>query len=200
MHNLYKNFLNAFAGLWHALAHERIFRLQWLLGVMVFLVSSLLAFEAWQQSIVILLVFLVLALELHNSALENACDSLGKTFDEHKKRAKDFAAASVLLFCMGAAVVFFCIAGPYGKDIWQLLLQKPYAVLSLSVIFFATVLPIITIGKSKNTAWLVAVALLGDVGFILTSHGDCLFICLGLIFHAFVIISFMKVTISQLRV
>lgn len=63
-------------------------------------------FASWQDAILVLLIFLSLALELFNSALENICDMSGTVFNHHKKRAKDFAAASVLLISFAAAFIF----------------------------------------------------------------------------------------------
>lgn len=67
---------------------------------------AFLGFAFWQDAILFLLVFLVLSLELLNSAVEKMCDFSGKEFNVHKKMAKDFAAASVLLVSFMAAFIF----------------------------------------------------------------------------------------------
>ena len=54
----------------------------------------------------------VLSLELINSALEAAVDLASPGFDPLAKRAKDYAAASVLVASIGAAAVGLVVLGP----------------------------------------------------------------------------------------
>lgn len=98
----------ALSGLLHATRDEKSFRTHLLAaafvaGVLVWLRPPLL----W-QGLVVVMVALVLAMELVNTALENTLDGLHAGEAEFVRKAKDCAAAAVLLLGL-AAVVVFCL-------------------------------------------------------------------------------------------
>jgi diacylglycerol kinase len=176
------SFIHACRGLRDALRHEHNFRLQWLLGLMVLLLNSLVTLESWQHAMLLLLVFLVLALELHNCAIEKACDSSGLDFLIHKKHAKDYAAASVLFLSIGAAIIFLSIIMPHLPSIVEQARLSPNAYLTLSAVFLFT-LPGILMKRPKAAKLLLVIGGGLDASFIFVSQGALFFLVLGGLFH-----------------
>jgi diacylglycerol kinase (ATP) len=92
--------------------HEAAFRLDVMLSVVLFIAAFYLAESAEQWLVLILPLFLILIVELLNSAVENAIDRIGPERHHLSGRAKD----------MGSAAVFFClvlIAISWGAIAWQ---------------------------------------------------------------------------------
>ena len=71
----------------------------------VLLFSAFYRFSAAQTAILILLISLVIAAELVNTAIENVCDLVTKEQNPYIKAAKDMAAGAVLALSIGAAAV-----------------------------------------------------------------------------------------------
>ena len=72
--------------------------------------SSFYNFSAAQLAVLIILIALVIAAELVNTAIENTCDAVTTEQNEHIRRAKDMAAGAVLVLSIAAAaiaVIFF---------------------------------------------------------------------------------------------
>ncbi len=70
----------------------------------------LVAFTAAQWAVLIILIALVIAAELVNTAIEDTCDAVTTEQNEHIRRAKDMAAGAVLVLSIAAAaiaVIFF---------------------------------------------------------------------------------------------
>lgn len=135
MLSLIKSFGFALEGIVDALVLERNFRIEWLAGLMVFLLASLFDFGLWETAILVLLVFLVLSLELLNTAIEKICDSSGIAFSENKKRAKDYGAASVLLTAIAAAIIFFGILDNQAETLFIHVMKHGEAYFLLASIF-----------------------------------------------------------------
>lgn len=102
--SLLNGFRYAFCGLWTAIRHERNFRIHIIAVCYVTWLGVLYGLTATQWCLLILLFATVLALELLNSALESTVDMI--TAEQHPlaKRAKDLAAAAVLVAALGAVV------------------------------------------------------------------------------------------------
>jgi diacylglycerol kinase (ATP) len=79
--------------------HESAFRLNVILSVALFVLSFFLARSAEQWLVLIFPLFLLLIVELLNSAIENTVDRIGTERHHLSGRAKD----------MGSAAVFFCL-------------------------------------------------------------------------------------------
>ena len=80
-------------------AHESAFRLNVVLSAVLFILSFFLARSAEQWLVLIFPLFLLLIVELLNSAIENTVDRIGTERHHLSGRAKD----------MGSAAVFFCL-------------------------------------------------------------------------------------------
>lgn len=66
-----------------------------------------------ELALIVLTVALVLALECVNTALEAVCDLASPEFHPLVKRAKDVAAAAVLVAALAALAVAVCVFGPH---------------------------------------------------------------------------------------
>lgn len=97
-----RSFLHAFEGLAYAWRVQRNFRLEVYLGLAALLLALWLGVDPVP---VLLLVALVLSLELLNTALEALTDLASPVYHPLAKRAKDTAAAAVLLASLLALAV-----------------------------------------------------------------------------------------------
>lgn len=70
-----------------------------------------LSFDEWRQ--LILVIALVWLAEAMNTAFEHLCDVVSPAFHPEVKRAKDVAAAAVLIVSAAAALIGVLIFGPH---------------------------------------------------------------------------------------
>lgn len=178
-----------------AITHERIFRLLWLAGMMVLDVCSVLPLLLSQKAMVLLLIFLVLAFELHNCAIEKMCDSTGRDFSLEKKYAKDFASAGVMLLSLGAACVFIA----YIIELDPTLLidhASEWATLTMMALLC---LPIcLKQNLRRHSAWLFFASIIPTGIFLSMSHDWLSF--LGGMFHLVMAISIRRLLLQQRNV
>ena len=95
-YHLFKNTKYALDGLVHALKTESSFRLELFFAALIIPAIFVFNFELWQQSILIITMFLVLIVELLNSAVENVVDLVTKDIHPLAKSAKDIGATAVM--------------------------------------------------------------------------------------------------------
>ncbi|HXW60796.1 MAG TPA: diacylglycerol kinase family protein [Myxococcota bacterium] len=180
---LTKSFLYAFTGLGQALVTERNFRLQWLMGLLASLVIYWGRFERWAEMLLLTIIFIVLSLELQNSAIEKTCDSIGLNHEPLKKKAKDFAAASVLLMSILSLLVFFAIAYDMREPLLLKFVKNILLPIFWLLIFMGNV-PLCLIKKLSPYALLISVPnLVLHALFVLVAEGSALFLVISFIFH-----------------
>ncbi len=75
----------------------------------VLICANICEAERVEQILLVLTIGLVIAAELLNSALENAVDLVTEEYNEYAKRAKDIAAAGVLISAAAAFAVGFFV-------------------------------------------------------------------------------------------
>ena len=95
-YHLFKNTQYAFDGLFHAIRTESSFRLELLAALFIVPAVFLLDFELWQKTTLLCTAFLVLIVELLNSAIENVVDLVTKEIHPLAKSAKDIGATAVM--------------------------------------------------------------------------------------------------------
>ncbi len=85
------------------------------LCAMILVVAMGLFFDikSWEWVVLILCITLVLAAEAFNTAIEFLTDLVSPDFHPLAGKAKDTAAAAVLICAIGAAIVGLIILGPY---------------------------------------------------------------------------------------
>ena len=111
--NLLVSFKHAWAGIVYASATQRNFRLDILIAMVAIALSIVLHLTLTETTIVILTIALVMALELLNTAIEAVVDlTVGQTYHELAKIAKDCAAAAVLVGAIASVSIAGCLFVP----------------------------------------------------------------------------------------
>lgn len=113
--NFHQSFRFAAHGFMSALKSQRNMKIHVLcgLGVCLFMMHCPLVLA--ERIMLFLCIALVLAAELLNTAIEACVDLCSPHFHHLAKKAKDTAAAAVLVLSITAALVFLYIAGPTLK-------------------------------------------------------------------------------------
>jgi diacylglycerol kinase (ATP) len=104
--NLLVSFKYAWAGVSYAFVTQRNFRIHAFIGVVAVSLGSFLKVAAVGMGLITLTCALVLVLELLNTALESVVDlTVGQSYHELAKIAKDCAAGAVLIAALAALLV-----------------------------------------------------------------------------------------------
>ena len=93
-------------GLLRTLCSQRNMKFHWVSGLAVMLVGMALPLELASRATLLFCVLLVVGMEVLNTALESFVDLHVKQYERNAMIAKDAAAAAVLVFSIGAVVVF----------------------------------------------------------------------------------------------
>lgn len=100
-----KSFGWAFNGLKDCILHEKNFRIQYILALLVVIAGILLRLSSTEWIAILLCFALVLSFEIINSAIEKLCDLVSPDFNLTIKKVKDMSASAVLL----SAIITFII-------------------------------------------------------------------------------------------
>jgi diacylglycerol kinase (ATP) len=95
-YNLFKNTQYALEGLIHALKTESSFKLELIFGIFIFLTIYFIDVELVYKLVLTSTAFLVLIVELLNSAIENVVDLVTKEIHPLAKTAKDIGSTAVM--------------------------------------------------------------------------------------------------------
>ena len=95
-YHLFKNTRYAFEGLRHVWKTEKSFKFEVLAGIFIIPAIVLLDLLLWQQMVLLITAFIVLIVELLNSAVENVVDLVTEDFAPLAKSAKDIGATAVM--------------------------------------------------------------------------------------------------------
>lgn len=101
------SFKNAYQGLIWVVRSQPNFKAQLLLSFLSILGGIVLKISYLEFLIILLLICIGLAIEIINTAIEEAIDAIHKDWSEEIKIAKDASAAAMLIFAIGS----FLIAG-----------------------------------------------------------------------------------------
>lgn len=111
------SFRYATQGLAYALASQRNFRLQLVMGGTALALAIWLQLQLLQLGVLVLTVAAVLVLELLNTATEAVVDlAIGRQFHPLARVAKDCAAAAVLVAAIASIVIALLLLSP---PLWQ---------------------------------------------------------------------------------
>lgn len=102
-----KSFKAAFVGIGYAIKSEGHLRFHLVAAFYVIAFSFFYDLSKIQWAVLLLLIGAILAAELFNTAIENACDLVTDEYDKRIKIAKDCSAAAVLILSIAAVVVAF---------------------------------------------------------------------------------------------
>ena len=104
--NLFTSFRYAWAGISYAIRTQRNFRIHLAIGFVALFLGVMLHSTAIEAAVVAITISAVLVMELMNTALESVVDlTVGQTYHELAKIAKDCAAGAVLISAMAALLV-----------------------------------------------------------------------------------------------
>ena len=107
------SFKYAFAGIIAALKEEPNFKFHFLVGLLVIIISLILGISRQDWIIIIMLIGLVVAVELTNTAIEAMIDGFTQENHPAAKLAKDISAGAVLVAALTAAIIGIMIFLPY---------------------------------------------------------------------------------------
>lgn len=108
-------FRYAFAGLFHGIYHDFSITLQIIIALIVVVFCLFIDLAQWEWCLILIVIGAVIALEFVNSAIESVVDLVSPNYHILAKRAKDYAAAAVLVMSIAACVIGIIIIG--GKII-----------------------------------------------------------------------------------
>ncbi len=103
--HLLRSFYHGFAGLGVVIRSEQNMRIHLAAAVVVSGLGVVFRMAAWEWVAVILCMALVLAAECLNTGIERLADRVTREDDELIRRAKDSAAAGVLVTTLAAAAI-----------------------------------------------------------------------------------------------
>ena len=98
-------FSNAGAGFVYALVSQRNMKIHLSIGVLAIVLGIAFSISAFEWLAIVICIGMVIALECVNTAIESVVDLVAPDHCELAKRAKDCAAAAVLVAAIGAVVV-----------------------------------------------------------------------------------------------
>ena len=100
-----KSFVYAFSGLKKAFREEPNFKIHTAIAVFILILAGLLGFSAFEWVVLILTIFLVMAAELINTAVEDTLDLVSPELNERVGAIKDLMAAIVLLASVSSVAI-----------------------------------------------------------------------------------------------
>lgn len=108
MRRFLKSFCYAFRGIGYQLSCERNFRIHCFAALTVCLMAALFYdFSSMEWCLLALQICLVMGAESFNTAIEQTADKITNEQSAHIRRAKDSAAAAVLIFAIGSLVLAY---------------------------------------------------------------------------------------------
>ncbi len=100
-------------GIVYVFQHERNFRIQCFVGLLVFIASFVLQMRSYEKIILAMMIAFVLVLELLNTTIEMFLDLLKPRLSPQVKSVKDIMAGAVGIAALGSIVVGTIIFFPY---------------------------------------------------------------------------------------
>ncbi len=107
-----RRFADAFQGIWVAFRDQESLWVHAASAVAVIAISSLLQIDAWRWCVLILCIFVVISLEMMNSAIERLVKTLHPEHDSGLAETLHMAAAAVLVAAMGSVLVGLIVLLP----------------------------------------------------------------------------------------
>lgn len=111
--SLFKSFGYAFEGLMHALKHNQNLRIDFIVALIVIILSIVFHINTLERVVLGLMILLVIASEMINTAIEEMVNLITSEHRKEAKIAKDVAAGMVLVAAGGSVIVGLFIFAPY---------------------------------------------------------------------------------------
>jgi diacylglycerol kinase len=103
----------AFAGVRHALRSDQNLRIHFFIAFLVVLASLFFRVNPFEMGILGVMIILVIATEMINTAIENMVDLITKEYHVEAKIAKDVSSGMVLITVLGSVIVGILIFLPH---------------------------------------------------------------------------------------
>ncbi len=116
--SLFKAFSYALAGIASTLKNERNIKIELAVAVLALAASVVLALEPLEWAVILILIVVVLAFELANSALESLIDLVHPHEHPLAKHAKDAMAGAVLVVAIGAVAAGLVVYIAAALRLW----------------------------------------------------------------------------------
>jgi diacylglycerol kinase len=110
---LIKSFTYAFHGLYRVLREEQNLKLQMVAGIAVIILGIYFGINNIEWALLLLVIFLVILMEIVNSAIERVSDVLKPRIHAYVKEIKDIMAAAVMMASILAVIMGILIFYPY---------------------------------------------------------------------------------------
>ena len=120
------SFGHAYEGLSAAVRQERNMKVHVIMTVLVAVCAVIFELTVTEKAVVFICCGLVLTAELFNTAIEAVVDICSPQYSEGAKKAKDTAAAAVLVMSIISAAVGIIIFFPYAHKIGDFLRQMGF--------------------------------------------------------------------------
>lgn len=114
---LIQSFGYAWQGIKYALKYDQNFRIHIAVAALVIILSIYFDVNPFEMGILGVMIVLVIATEMINTAIENMVDLITKEYREEAKIAKDVSSGMVLISSLGALIVGFLIFTPHILDL-----------------------------------------------------------------------------------
>ena len=101
------SFKFAFHGLWLLVQNEHNSRIHFLAAIIAIALGIILKINPYEWSLLIIVIGIVFLTELLNSSLETLADFVNPEWNEKIRKAKDYAAAAVLI----SAIISVAVGG-----------------------------------------------------------------------------------------
>lgn len=112
-HNLFACFQSGFEGFKKVILKEVSFKYLLMIALLVIVAMFYFPLLKIEKLALVLVIFSVLTLELLNSSLERFLDYIQPKYDLKVREIKDVLTATVLLACIGSAIIGVIIFWPY---------------------------------------------------------------------------------------
>ena len=109
-YNLFKNSKYAMSGLWITFKNEMSFKIEILLSIPILILIYIVEFTLMEKMFLLATVFIVLIVELINSAIENVVDITTQEYHLLAKNAKDMGSGAVFVSISLHVICWFIFA------------------------------------------------------------------------------------------
>jgi diacylglycerol kinase len=99
------SFKFAFHGLWLLLKYEHNSRIHFLAAIVTIAMGFILKINPFEWSLLIIVIGIVFITELLNTSLETLANVIDSEWNERIRKAKDYAAAAVLISAITSVVI-----------------------------------------------------------------------------------------------
>ena len=110
---LFKSFSYAYKGITKTFLEEQNLQIQSIVGIIILVIACLLKISPIEWCLIISAIFIVILMEMINSAIERVADALKPRIHFYVKEIKDIMAGAVMISSLLAIIIGLIIFIPY---------------------------------------------------------------------------------------